>query len=86
MIPLVITPDLDKAPWADLAHVKELGTLTRIGRLPHGTVKGASTVAIAVKLPDGTDVMVQTTMALFLAAARALKATEDEMGGANSRN
>lgn len=86
MIPLTITPDIEQAPWADLAHVKQLGQITRIGRLPRGCTSGASTISIAVKLPDGTDVMAQTTMALFLAAARALKAREDEMSGANSRN
>jgi hypothetical protein len=86
MIPLTITPDIAQAPWADLAHVKQLGQITRIGRLPHGCTSGASSIAIVIKFPDGTEVMAQTTMALFLAAARAFKATEDEMSGSNSKN
>jgi hypothetical protein len=86
MIPLSITTDIEKHPWIDLKQVKPLGKITRIGRLPRGCRSGASTVAICIQMPDGTQYMAETTMALFLSASRALKSVEDEMSGSNARN
>jgi hypothetical protein len=42
--------------------------------MPHGTVLGRPTVLFRMTLPDGQDVFAETTLALFLTAADALKA------------
>lgn len=83
MIPITITPNIDQAPWTDLKHVPQMGTITRIGRLPHGTKSGASTVTVCIEMPDGTQVLAQTTLALFLAAARAIEAREAQENQGN---
>lgn len=76
MISLSITPNLGAAPWTDLGPIKQLGQISRIGRLPGGTQGGKSTVTILVMLPDGKQVLAETTLALFTAAARALQAAD----------
>jgi hypothetical protein len=89
MIPLSITPDLDRNPWTDLqggGAEPGIGRVTRVGRLTAGCVSGKSTVAIVVETQDGRKFIAETTMALFLSAARAFKAIEDEMSGNNTRN
>ena len=45
-----------------------------IGVLEKGTVSGAPSVPIALKLPDGTPVLAQTSLKLFQAAARVFAA------------
>lgn len=77
MTHLDITLDLSLHPWADCRHLKQLGTVARIGRLPGGTDSGKSTVTVLVTMPDGKQVMAQTTMALFLAAAQALRGADE---------
>lgn len=42
--------------------------------LPHGTTGGKPSVAFGFRLPDGRLVIAETTLALFLLAADALKA------------
>ena len=89
MIPLSITPDLDKAPWTDLkgkGAEPGVGRIARVGRLTKGCESGASAVAIVIEMEDGRRFIAQTTMALFLSAARAFKAIEEEMSGSNTRN
>ena len=76
MITLDITPNLGTAPWTDLSHVGPLGKISRVGRLPGGTQCGKSTVAILVNMPDGQQVLAETTLALFTGAARALQAAD----------
>jgi hypothetical protein len=77
MINLTITPNIDEAPWKDLApECPELGTIERIGRLPRGTTSGKSTVSIVIRMPDGKRYMAQTTLALMDAAMTALKTRE----------
>lgn len=86
---VLITPDIEKAPWIDLKRTFEvngLGNIVRIGRLPNGTTSGKSTVTVAIQVASGETYCGQTTMNLFLAAASALKAREEEMSGSNSRN
>ena len=82
MIPLTITPNLEEAPWRDLANncVPEMGTISRIGRLPRGTVSGKSSVSVVITLADGSNVVGETTLALFLAAALAVKARAELEG------
>jgi hypothetical protein len=76
MIPLTITPDLDRAPWTDLqSDEPEVGLLSRIGLLRHGTEGGKATVGLVVTLPDGQQVLAQTTWALFRMAYTALAAS-----------
>lgn len=80
MIPLSITPNIEKAPWSDLSQDTRragLGVITRIGRLPSGTTAGKSTVTVLIRMPDGRELMAETTMALFSAAAGALIAADN---------
>lgn len=88
MIELTITPDIERAPWSDLREVLApgMGKITRIGRLPRGCQSGAATVSICIRMPDGKQFVAETTMKLFLSAARAMKAVEEEMSGANEKN
>lgn len=86
---VLITPDIEQAPWTELERtfkVNGLGKITRIGRLPKGTVEGNSTVTVAITMASGETYCGQTTLKLFLATASALKAREEEMSGSNSRN
>jgi len=55
MIPLTVTVNCEKTPWEDLREdCPQLGFISRIGRLPRGTVSGASSVTVLVEMPDGT--------------------------------
>lgn len=76
MIPIIITPNVELAPW-DLQGVPLVGhgTVERIGLLPHGTQGGRPTIALVVRLPDGRPVIAETTWALMEAAVRALAAS-----------
>jgi hypothetical protein len=77
---LTVTLNIDDNPWTDLKredliHIKEP---FRIGALPGGMTSGKASVAIAVFLPDGRPVIVETSMDLFLTAAAALRARYGE--------
>lgn len=48
-----------------------------IGRLPKGMESGKSSVVIRLDLPNGTTILAETSMALFLNCARAFQAAED---------
>lgn len=76
MIPLSISTDLDRSPWTDLQSADPVvGMLTRIGVLRHGTVGGKATVALVVTMPDGEQVLAQTTWALLRTAYAVLAAS-----------
>jgi hypothetical protein len=76
MTPLAVTPDVERAPWTDLRlRPGDDGALARIGLLRHATVQGKAGVAVVIDLPDGTQVIGQTTWALFRAAYAALAAS-----------
>ncbi len=70
---------LDREPtWPDLAEKLAQGrlhhaTLAGVGGLPDGTTGGKPTVALRIDLPDGSSVVAETTLALFLSAADALR-------------
>lgn len=72
-----------EACWPDLqARADQLtwlssGAELSIARLPAGMASGRSSVAIRVDLPDGRVIVVETSMALFLACAQAFAATEE---------
>ena len=76
MTTLDITPNLDATPWTDLKDVKQLGRISRVGRLPEGTSGGKSTVVLLITMPDGQQVLGETTLALFAAAAGAMQAAD----------
>ena len=83
MIPLTITTDLEKTPWTDLkphAIRRGLGTITHVGRLPRGTDSGKSTVTVRITMPDGLEVIAETTLALFANAALAMQTYEEHHG------
>lgn len=50
------------------------GNFSAITGLPDGTESGKPTICIRVDMVDGTTVLAQTTLALFLTAADAFKA------------
>lgn len=76
MIPITITPDIERAPWTDLNEATTLqGTIERLGLLRNGTQQGRATVAMVVRLPDGTEAIAETTWRLFSLASRALAAS-----------
>jgi len=88
---LSITPNLEATPWEDLRLLREQGKLItamgdeggtiRIGGLPRGMMSGKASVTIAVPLPDGMVIVTETSLRLFLTAARALRMTyEHECG------
>lgn len=73
---LSVTPNIEEQPWEDLRrpdliHIKEP---VRVGGLPGGMASGKASVAIALQLPDGRPVIVETSMELFLVAADVLRA------------
>ena len=79
---VTITLDVDATPWTDLQrddliHIKEP---IRVGGLPHGMKSGKASVAIALYLPDGRPVIVETSLELFLGAAPALRARYGDGG------
>lgn len=52
----------------------------RVGVLDRGTVQGRPSVGIAFTLPDGQTVLAQTTLRLFLQAAKVFTAEYGEQG------
>ena len=62
-------------PWTDLSAPVAAGAVERIGLLPQGTAAGRPSVALLIRLPDGTPVIAQTTWALLSTAVRALSAS-----------
>ncbi len=80
---LKITVNCERDPWDDLLPLREQGKLItamgtesgaiRVGGLPHGMDSGKTSISIVIPLPDGTMILTETSLALFLAAARALE-------------
>lgn len=75
MLGLTLTPDLALNPWDHLQHVEAVGEVVAIGRLPGGMKSGESSVAIHVKAL-GQDIIVETSMKLFVSAAAKLVQVE----------
>ncbi|TFV90428.1 hypothetical protein [Blastococcus sp. CT_GayMR16] len=51
------------------------GQLTAVGLLRHGTSRGRASVSVIVTLPDGSQVLAETTWALLRTAYAALAAS-----------
>lgn len=75
MEPLIVTPDIEQAPWTDIPSDAPQGKLERIGLLRNGTTGGRATVGFVIRLADGTAVVAETTWRLFNTSARALAAS-----------
>lgn len=77
MIPLTLIMDAEGA-WPELEGSDRVleGEGLQIGVLANGTVKGRPSVVIRVDVgdDDGYVILTQTTLRLFLAAARAFEA------------
>jgi hypothetical protein len=78
---LRILLDVEDQPWTDLkdnpkleAYMGENVCSISIGGLPRGMVSGLASVAIRLDLPDGRVILTETSMRLFLTAAKALAA------------
>lgn len=78
MTPLRLILDGDGA-FNDCPSI-QFGQIDRITRLVGGTASGKSSIAIGIRLGDGTMVVGETTMALFLSAAAAMKAADERDG------
>ena len=87
MTPLSINLQGDNA-WPELVEPMKRGEvhhvpMTHVARLPMGTVRGKSAVIVRGTLPDGRTVVLETTAALFINAAKAIEARE-QMEAANA--
>jgi len=49
----------------------------QVARLPGGMQSGKSSVMFRIELPDGTTVLAETSLELFVSAARALLAADE---------
>lgn len=56
----------------DLIHLSN-GNVIEIAMLRNGTTSGKPSLSIRMNLPDGKVVLAETTLALFVAAARAFE-------------
>lgn len=56
------------------SDVLELAELSAVGGIPNSTSSGHAAVALLLELPDGRQVLAQTTLALLGNAMRALQA------------
>lgn len=77
--------DEDRSTWRDRLNAKrEQGKLItamgedsraiHIGGLPHGMESGKTSICLMLELPDGTLLLTETSLQLFLTAARILAA------------
>lgn len=63
--------------WPDFDPAKALrGEIVAVARLQGGMVSGSSSIGLRIRLDNGREVFAETSMALFLAAARAFTAAE----------
>lgn len=84
MLSVRITVNCDRDPWTELAELRREGKLItamgdesgsiRFGGLPAGMASGRTSVEILIPLPDGTMLLTETSLTLFVAAAKALEA------------
>lgn len=72
--PLDVNTNIQDGDWSDLPQPTLPGALIRIGLLRNGTSQGRAVVAMAVRLEDGSTVLVQTTWRLMRTAVAALEA------------
>lgn len=78
-----VVKDCEADPWLDLETLRNKGMLLtamgpdtrpiRVGGLPRGMESGKTSVTIVIELPDGSAVLTETSLALFLNAARILQ-------------
>lgn len=74
-LPLELSLDVEAAPWVDLRDAElHPGAIERAGVMRNGTSSGRATVMLLVRTDDGQYVVGETTLRLFLAAARAIAA------------
>ncbi len=72
---LILTLDVEANPWADLMDKPVVeAVLTRVGGLPRGMQSGAASVFLNVVLPDGTQIIAETSWKLLWFASQALEA------------
>lgn len=73
---LDVRPNMELNPWYDIPGGSYgQGIIERIGLLPNGTANGRPTVALLVRMADGSAVLAETTWALLSSAVRALDAS-----------
>jgi translation elongation factor EF-G len=76
---LRVVPDLEVAGFEDGPYdVREHVGDVVIGGMSNGTAAGKPVVMIGLRLEDGSYLVTQTTLVLFLAAADALRAKYEE--------
>lgn len=67
---------MEEPAWPELRGVEVIHVTDPIGitALPGGMQSGATSIMLRVDLPDGRVVLAETSLALFVAAVRALQA------------
>ena len=84
MLPTIrLTLNLETHPWTELLDLRKEGKVITamgsdagelwIGVLPAGMRSGEPSVAIGLTLPDGSVIVTETSMKLFLASADAMR-------------
>ena len=68
---------LEGIPDDKIIHVTDT---IKVGALPRGMTSGKASVSFGIPLPDGRTVLAETSMALFLSAARAFATKYGEEG------
>lgn len=72
---LTIIPDLEQKGFRDGDYpVAKYNGEVRIGAMPEGTRDGHPTVMIGIDMPNGSVLVIETTLALFLSAGEAFVA------------
>lgn len=74
MIPLRLTMNLEIDPWDDLTRDDITpATIERVGILPNATDAGRACVEFLCRTEDGRVIVAETTLRLFLMAARVVQ-------------
>ena len=71
---VLLQGDGAKPEWADGRTIHRIDDFT-VAALPSGMVSGRPSVSFLIDLPNGEAVMAETSLALFLTAADAIRGT-----------
>jgi hypothetical protein len=81
MMAVDVNADVKSRPWVDLrGQLPDApgARIERIGRVPEAMTSGGSAVVIIARTSDDKLVLLETSMALFLAAAKVFQIHEDK--------
>ena len=73
---LNVSTDIEQTPWVEVdPSTNQSGVVERVGLLRNGTRGGRATVALLIRLEDGSTVVAETTFRLWRIAVAAMKAS-----------